>query len=222
MVVWVGSSYGRALLACVVLGWAAGSTRADETNATHDERTPSVRPLARDAGKLDPATITALAQAAKAALVGPEINGLNVKGDKFTVHQAKRTRVGRTITVDGQISHELAMRPDDQVYYTIKKTGSDVQVTKFDIQRGGIGAIVGYPTKLAKDATGIPIPNGLESAIDYLGEKLDDSWESSADLIVAAIGLQARGITVIPSGGPSSPGDSTTPPPTEGVVQDNR
>lgn len=50
-------------------------------------------------------------------LVGPQTNGIAVKGEGFNCKPAKATMAGGILIVKGQLSHQLTWRPDDQVNY---------------------------------------------------------------------------------------------------------
>jgi len=128
-------------------------------------------------------------KAARHALYGPEVKKLKVMGHEFNVKKAKITRsAGGMTTVTGQLSHCLTLRPDDQLYYTIRKSGTKVVSMDIKIDRGGLAV---YVSKLANHFIGHPTAVGsIESLVRDLGRKVDGKWESSADLIVATIALR--------------------------------
>jgi hypothetical protein len=69
-----------------------------------------------------------------AALHGPEDKGISVHGHDFNV---KKMTIGWSSThaiASGQISHRLAGRPDDQVYYTITVNSDDFSISNIDVK----------------------------------------------------------------------------------------
>jgi hypothetical protein len=241
----VNKSVGGGMLACVALISMLASARADEGPVIRDHRTQSDQPVIRDhrtqsnepvvrdhrTGNDIPQSlgdadlVATLTKAADAALKGPDTH-VKVNGHDFIVKQAKVSTFSGTLIITGQISHQLTARPDDQVYYIINKRGDTPKLVKFDIKRGGIASIVAYPSKLVNDAFGTSLATPIERTLRDLGAKIDGSWESSADLIVACIGLRARTWTE-PSGthGPANqrtPTETTTTTPSGPVVRDHR
>ena len=170
--------------------------------AVRDHR---AKPEVRDhRGTANPALQAALAKAVNAAANGPEIKKLNVGGHEFNVKKAAVTGTSRDTTIAGQISHHLTARPDDQVYYTIKKSSGRVQSVEIKIARGGLTRYVSYASRLANSYVNTAIPAAqIESFLRELGRSVEGSWESSADLIVAAIALNFN---------PWRPPDGTPPP----------
>jgi hypothetical protein len=126
-------------------------------------------------------------KAARHALNGPEIKKLKVLEHEFNVKKAKVTSSGVETKVEGQLSHHLSLRPDDQLYYTIKKSGGKVTSVDIRIDRGGLAPYIGKATSyLLSSAAG-----GDATAIaQRLGRFFDGKWESAADVIVATIALQ--------------------------------
>jgi len=134
---------------------------------------------------------TAQGKAASAALFGPEVKKLKVAGHEFNVKKAKITRNASGMVITGQLSHCLTLRPDDQLYYTIRKSGGKVTAMEIKINRGGLAV---YVSKLANHFVGHPVAvDKIDSLVRALGRKVDGKWESSADLIVATIALKAPG-----------------------------
>jgi len=130
-------------------------------------------------------------KAANHALNGPEVKKLKVVGHEFNVKKAKITHSGMSVTITGQLSHRLSLRPDDQLYYTIRKSGGKVTAMEIKINRGGLAV---YVSKLANHFVGHPVAvDKIDSLVRALGRKVDGKWESSADLIVATIALKAPG-----------------------------
>ena len=68
-----------------------------------------------------------------------------MKGHGFNVKEATIGITpwdGATVVVAGQISHRLAFRIDDQVYYTINYKNGMPDKQNIRIDRGGVAAIV--------------------------------------------------------------------------------
>ena len=65
-------------------------------------------------------------KALRAALDGPEVKLEKVNGHEFNFKPVSYRVNGNEITVFGQVSHCLAFRADDQVWYTFRKTGNNV------------------------------------------------------------------------------------------------
>lgn len=188
----------HSLLCCSVLATLVGSPlvshAAESSPKVRDHRGQTPAP---SAGRSNPALEAALARAVSAAMNGPEVKKLKVAGHEFNVKKATVTGGPSAMTIKGQISHHLTARPDDQVHYTVKKSNGRVTSVDVKIDRGGIAKYVGYVSRLAKDYVNSAIPaSDIESWLRNLGRKVDGSWESSADLIVAAVAMKI---------GPASP-----------------
>lgn len=179
-------------------------------------------PQVRDhRGKTDPALLAAIAKAVNAARNGPEVKKLKVAGHEFNVKKATVEGTFDAATVSGQISHCLTARPDDQVYYTIKKSRGQVTSVDVRIARGGLAKYVAYAGKFAQKYVNSAIPAGdIESFLRDLGREIDGSWESSADLIVANVALRIGPRRTAGDGrvDPQSPVASGDPP----TVRDHR
>jgi hypothetical protein len=125
----------------------------------------------------------ALRKAARAAIYGPAVK-LKVSGHEYTVKEARMNSNRGIMTIQGQISHHLSLRPDDQLFYTIEKADGKVLSVRISISRGGLAPVVAY---LAG-----PISGGtIESVLSLSGQALDDYWESAARLMVTSIALRA-------------------------------
>ena len=79
----------------------------------------------------------------KAALQGPELKKVKISGHEFNVKPVSYRVHNGEITVFGQLSHCLALRDDDQVWYTFRKNGatlipSDTKKMVVKKQDGGI------------------------------------------------------------------------------------
>ena len=129
-------------------------------------------------------------QAVQAALVGPEIKKLNVLGHEFNVKPVSISKKDHLTVVNGQISHHLSWRPDDQLYYRIDIENGEVKQVEIKIDRGGWTSL--SAPFLATLAQKNDIPVTLEM-IQELGQKLgsfiDGKWEYAAEAIVSTIAL---------------------------------
>lgn len=133
-----------------------------------------------------------LERALDAALHGPERKKLKVYGHEFNVKPAEIVRSGSVVTANGQISHHLTLRPDDQVYYVIEKRNGVVTRIDRRINRGGLTRIAApIISVLGGYFGGIAIPpDKIEAVGRTLGTVIDGSWESVADMIIANIALR--------------------------------
>jgi hypothetical protein len=148
--------------------------------------------------------MAALEKAVRAALYGPEVKKLKVNGHEFNVKKAKITASATGTTITGQISHHLSFRPDDQLYYTIRKFKGKVVSVSIKIDRGGLAP---YVAKFASKYLGIEFAQSqIESLLRELGAKIDGKWESAAELIVTAVAVKAPDMS-----------GRTTPPPVGSV-----
>lgn len=123
----------------------------------------------------------ALMKAAHAALCGPSIKNLHVGGHDFNVKRASvdETSSGEPHKVSGQISHRLAFRTDDQIYYTIGYKDGLPYERDAKIDRGGVFAtLIGLPEWL-----------GLMPDIEFFhGEISPDSLRQLNAELVAMFG----------------------------------
>jgi len=128
-----------------------------------------------------------LRKATRAAIYGPETK-IKINGHEFTVKQASMRTTANIATYHGTISHQLSLRPDDQMYYTIQKSEGKVVSVRISISRGGLAPIVGA---IAANLGPKYASDGVESFLSSLGAQMDGSWESAARLIVTSISLKA-------------------------------
>lgn len=127
-----------------------------------------------------------------AALHGPERKKLKVYDHEFNVKPAEIVRAPGLIRANGQISHHLTWRRDDQVYYAIEKRNGVITGIDRRINRGGWAGIAApFISALGAYFGGIVIPPGqIEAVGRKLGTLIDGSWESVADFIIANIALR--------------------------------
>ncbi|ENQ3077531.1 methyltransferase [Bacillus multifaciens] len=131
-----------------------------------------------------------LDKAVQAALLGPEIKKLKVFDHEFNVKPAYISKKGNQTIVNGQISHHLGYRLDDQVYYRFVKENGEIKNLEIKIDRGGwtkIAAPIGGI--IAKYLGSSITPDQLSQIGQQLGALIDGKWEYADDAIVAAIGL---------------------------------
>ncbi len=160
------------------------------------------------------AQLTPQEVAAQHALNGPEIKKLKVAGHEFNVKKATVTADARQTVLKGQVSHHLSFRPDDQIYYTIVKSGGKVISIDINIDRGGLAP---YASRLAAFVIGKDLADGdFKALLQNLGQRVDGRWESAADLIIATIALKA------PDSSVTRTLPTPRPRPSGGVLRDHR
>ncbi|PGT51234.1 methyltransferase [Bacillus cereus] len=139
---------------------------------------------------LDAIPMNNLDKAIQAALLGPEIKKLKVFNHEFNAKPAYISKMGNQTIVNGQISHHLSYRIDDQVYYRFVKENGEIKNVEIKIDRGGWTKITAPIGAIIAQYFGIPITPDLLSQIgQQLGALADGKWEYAAEAIVAAIGL---------------------------------
>ncbi|MHA2890516.1 methyltransferase [Bacillus cereus] len=139
---------------------------------------------------LDTIPMNNLDKAVQAAILGPEVKKLNVFNHEFNIKPAYISKVGNKTVVNGQISHHLSYRLDDQVYYRFIKENEEVKNIEIKIDRGGWIKITAPISAIIAQYFGIPITPDLLSQIgQQLGSVVDGKWEYAAEAIVAAVGL---------------------------------
>jgi hypothetical protein len=134
-----------------------------------------------------------LSKALKAAKYGPEAKNLNIKGHDFNVKKYSRL-LGMETIIHGQISHCLAMRPDDQIYYQVhlSKQGG-LKFIKVKIEEGGLTNLLAPAvTVIGSYYTGVPIPEAVVEAIGRkMGEAVDGKgWRQVASYLIGEIALR--------------------------------
>lgn len=128
-----------------------------------------------------------LRKAARAALYGPDAK-LKVGAHDFVIKHAGFSEKDGVATIYGQISHQLSLRPDDQLYYTIRKLNGKVLSVDIRVSRGGLAPVVAA----AGNYVGLKYAEPLiDGALSKLGQTWDGDWESMAKLAVASIALRA-------------------------------
>ena len=132
--------------------------------------------------------------AMKAALKGPEKKLLKIFGHEFNVKPCQISKNGQKTIVNGQLSHCLAFRPDDQFFYTIVKENGVVSNLTFKIDRGGAAPILAPIISAVGTAIlKVPIPpDKIESVGNQLGKVLNGGWEEVAQLIASNIALRVN------------------------------
>lgn len=139
---------------------------------------------------LDAIPMNHLDKAVQAALLGPEIKKLKVFDHEFNVKPAYISKLGNQAVVNGQISHHLSFRLDDQVYYRFVKEDGVIKNLEIKIDRGGWTKITAPIGAIIAQYFGVPITPDLLSQIgQQLGALTDGKWEYASEAIVAAIGL---------------------------------
>jgi hypothetical protein len=132
-------------------------------------------------------------RAMTAVFKGPEVKKLKVYDHEFNVKPAEIVRSGGEVTANGQISHHLSMRTDDQVYYTIvkDKERNEVKTMKIEISRGGLAPVLAPLIAVAAAYVGKPVPpNKVEEVGRMIGSQIEGRWEEVAQVLVTNIGLR--------------------------------
>ena len=122
-----------------------------------------------------------LDEAVSKAFDGHEVKDFKHEGHEFHIKPIAVKRDGQKETADGQISHDIRFRPDDQVKYSIAKEGGVITKLDMSIDRGGLGRLVGKALKL-KFGQGIP-----DVISDGVGKLIDGKWEGACRDIVQRI-----------------------------------
>jgi hypothetical protein len=130
-----------------------------------------------------------LDQMVDAALHGPELRKVKYVLHEFHIHKAKIIdRVTGITRIEGQISHYLLFRPDEQFHYVIEKQKGKITKVEFQIDREKLTPHTG---KLAKQIPSESVAQrDLGAVLRKLTERLDGSWEAEAELIAYAIALR--------------------------------
>ncbi|HDR3896848.1 methyltransferase [Bacillus sp. FSL W7-1334] len=128
--------------------------------------------------------------AVQVALLGPEIKKLKVFDHEFNVKPAYISKKENQTVVNGQISHHLSYRLDDQVYYRFVKENGEIKNLEIKIDRGGWTKITAPIGAIIAQYFGVPITPGLLSQIgQQLGTLTEGKWKYALEAIVTAIGL---------------------------------
>lgn len=131
-----------------------------------------------------------MAEAVHAALVGPERKKLRIYNHEFNVKPAQPEKKNNRLIVNGQISHHLSRRPDDQVYYIITIEDAAIKEVQRRINRGGLAGLVGPVVSVVGAYFGVAIPpDKVESISRQLGRVVDGSWEMVSEIIIANIAM---------------------------------
>lgn len=140
------------------------------------------------------AEVQNLKVAMNAALKGPEKKLLKIFGHEFNVKPCQVDKNGQKTIVNGQLSHCLLFRPDDQFFYTIVKENGVVKDISFKIKRGGAAPILAPVISAVGTAIlKVPIPpDKIESVGNKLGQMLNGGWEEVAQLIASNIALRVN------------------------------
>lgn len=128
-----------------------------------------------------------LRKAARSALSGTDLK-VTVGAHDFVVKGASMREKDGVMTIRGTISHQLSLRPDDQLHYTIRKIDGKVVSVDIRVSRGGLAPVVA----VAGNYIGLQYAEPLiDGALTKLGESWDGDWESMAKLVVASVALRA-------------------------------
>ncbi|MBG0971312.1 methyltransferase [Bacillus sp. SRB3LM] len=139
---------------------------------------------------LNDSSMNNLDKTVQAALLGPEIKKIKVFDHEFNIKPAYISKKDNQTLVNGQISHHLSYRLDDQVYYRFVKENGEIKNLEIKIDRGGWTKITAPIGAIIAQYFGVPItPDILSKIGQQLGTLTDGKWEYASEAIVAAIGL---------------------------------
>jgi len=112
-------------------------------------------------------------------LIGPQVNGVKLKGEGFNCKPVKAKLVGKNLVVTGQLSHQLSYRPDDQVNYTMEFALDGTLIKgEASVEDGGVFKALRF------------LKLGLDLALDQIAAEIDNDWKGYSQLILG--GLQAQ------------------------------
>lgn len=132
-----------------------------------------------------------LTEAVQAALHGPARDDIEISDHRFDVKQAQRMDFNSDTHVWGQISHKLGIRPYDQVFFHITKTGGILTALERNASRTGWVGVHDRVAVVLAGLQGVPIPPEAASLVtDQLEQIQPDGWEQACDVIVTAIALR--------------------------------
>lgn len=133
-----------------------------------------------------------LETAVVAAVRGPERKKLKIYNHEFNVKPAHtQHRNDGSLIVDGQISHHLTWRPDDQVYYLFVIRNGRLESLQRRIGRGGLTPILSPVASVVATYLGVPVsPEQVAVIGRSLGTVMDGKWETACDAIIARIALE--------------------------------
>jgi hypothetical protein len=101
---------------------------------------------------------------------------------------------GGATKVIGQLSHAIALRPDDQVYYQfVIRNGTVVNGTlKINIEEGGASGLVGVAATMIGAYYGVPIPPETAEGVSrkLAGQVTGRGWKKAAEAIVSTVALK--------------------------------
>ncbi|MGG0262774.1 methyltransferase [Bacillus mycoides] len=181
-----------ALAAMLVTGSSTFAFAAEQETTTQQVHTSHVfsANFIEQTQNLDAIPMNNLDKAVQAALLGPEIKKLKVFDHEFNVKPAYISKKDNQTVVNGQISHHLSYRLDDQVYYRFVKENGEIKNLEIKIDRGGWTKITAPIGAIIAQYFGVPVTPDLLSQIgQQLGALTDGKWEYTAEAIIAAIGL---------------------------------
>ncbi|HHT7228405.1 TPA: methyltransferase [Bacillus cereus] len=181
-----------ALAAMLVTGSSTFAFAAEQETTTQQVHTSHVfsANFIKQTQNLDAIPMNNLDKAVQAALLGPEIKKVKVFDHEFNVKPAYISKMGNQTIINGQISHHLSYRLDDQVYYRFVKENGEIKNLEIKIDRGGWTTITAPIGAIIAQYFGIPVTPDLLSQIgQQLGRLTDGKWEYTAEAIIAAIGL---------------------------------
>lgn len=135
-----------------------------------------------------------LKEALKAALKGPQDKGIKLYDHGFNVKPVERIKDGDKLTVSGHMSHKLRWRPDDQIYYIIRKEKGVIKKVEIKFNRGGLAPIAApFVSALGAYLGGVTVPpDEVEKVGRKLGALVDGKWETACQILIAEIAIRVE------------------------------
>jgi len=131
---------------------------------------------------------TAISKALKAAMEGPEAKDLHVFGHDWNIKKATMSKSGTTLTIKGQISHNVAFTVDDQILYEFVFKKDKLEKHDVKIAEHGWGSIVG---RVLSVVTGGLVPSDdIESLANKVENMTHGEWQVAGQQLALRIALE--------------------------------
>jgi hypothetical protein len=136
-----------------------------------------------------------VADAAIAAVNGPDLENVKIYDHYFHVKQASTNAFGQSADIEGQISRIRDQSYDDQVYYSISIRDASIEKVEKKVSGGGYGPLL---EAVATPLLRVKGTNISKEEVHQIQEELDrlvfgaDNWLFIVDRIVAGIALEVQ------------------------------
>ena len=131
---------------------------------------------------------TSIEKALKAAMEGPEVKDLNVFGHDWNVKKAAVEKSGDTITVVGQISHNVRFSSDDQIHYEFVFEKEKIVKSNINIDQKGWASIAGKVIGVISG--GVIASSDVESLANKIENMAHGDWQTAGQQLALRIGLE--------------------------------